>query len=100
MPSTRWRSEFWTPSTIPRPSSRDALPAGSARFHAKLEFENPTGSIKDRVAKAMIQAVERDGRLSQGPTVVEYTAGTTGISLALVYAATGHPRNSKGLMCR
>lgn len=60
---------------------------GSARILAKLEFTNPTGSMKDRVAKAMIEAAERDGRLKPGGTVVEYTAGTTGVSLALVCAA-------------
>ncbi len=57
---------------------------------AKLEFTNPTGSMKDRVAKAMIEAAEVDGRLKPGGTVVEYTAGTTGISLALICAARGY----------
>jgi len=66
------------------------VPAGSAKILAKLEFANPTGSMKDRVAKAMIEAAERDGRLQPGSTVVEYTAGTTGISLALVCAAKGY----------
>jgi len=66
------------------------VPPGSARVLAKLEFTNPTGSMKDRVAKAMIEAAEKDGRLSRGGTVVEYTAGTTGISLALVCAAKGY----------
>lgn len=66
---------------------RRVVPPGSARVLAKLEFTNPTGSMKDRVAKAMIEAAERDGRLRPGGTVVEYTAGTTGISLALVCAA-------------
>ena len=54
---------------------------------AKLEFTNPTGSMKDSVAKVMVEAAEKDGRLKPGGTVVEYTAGTTGISLALVCAA-------------
>lgn len=63
---------------------------GSARVLAKLEFTNPTGSMKDRVAKAMVEAAEKDGRLPPGGTVVEYTAGTTGISLALVCAAKGY----------
>jgi len=57
---------------------------------AKLEFTNPTGSMKDRVAKAMIEAAEADGRLKPGGTVVEYTAGTTGISLALICASKGY----------
>lgn len=68
---------------------RRVVPAGSARVLAKLEFANPTGSMKDRVAKAMIEAAEADGRLKPGGTVVEYTAGTTGISLALICAAKG-----------
>jgi cysteine synthase len=69
---------------------RRVVPNGSAKVFAKLEFTNPTGSMKDRVAKAMIEAAERDGRLKKGGTVVEYTAGTTGISLALVCAAKGY----------
>lgn len=62
----------------------------SARIFAKLEWANPTGSMKDRVAVAMIDAAERSGRLRPGGTVVEYTAGTTGISLAFVCAARGY----------
>lgn len=69
---------------------RDVVPKGSARVVAKLESSNPTGSMKDRVAKAMVEGAERDGRLMSGGTVVEYTAGTTGISLALVCAALGY----------
>jgi len=69
----------------------DIAPPGSARVLAKLESSNPTGSMKDRMARAVIEAAERDGRLPSGGTVVEYTAGTTGISLALVCAAKGHP---------
>jgi len=69
---------------------RRVVPLGSGRVFAKLEFTNPTGSMKDRVAKAMIEAAEKDGRLRPGGTVVEYTAGTTGISLALVCAAKGY----------
>ncbi len=66
------------------------VPEGSARVLAKLEWANPTGSMKDRMAKAVIEAAEADGRLRPGSTVVEYTAGTTGISLALVCAAKGY----------
>src|SRR5258705_2026603 len=69
---------------------RRLVPAGSARILAKLESANPTGSMKDRMAKAVIEAAEADGRLPPGGTVVEYTAGTTGLSLLLVRAATGH----------
>jgi len=64
-------------------------PPGSARVVVKLESANPTGSMKDRVARAMIERAAADGRLAAGGTVVEYTAGTTGISLALVCAALG-----------
>lgn len=66
------------------------VPCGSARVLAKLEWANPTGSMKDRMARAVIEAAEADGRLPVGGTVVEYTAGTTGISLALVCAAKGY----------
>ena len=66
------------------------VPAGSARVLVKLEFANPTGSMKDRMARAAIEAAARDGRLQPGDTVVEYTAGTTGISLAFVCAALGY----------
>jgi cysteine synthase A len=66
------------------------VPKESAKVFAKLEFSNPTGGMKDRVAKAMIEAAEADGRLRPGGTVVEYTGGTTGISLALVCAVKGY----------
>lgn len=69
---------------------RKIVPAGSGRVFAKLESANPTGSMKDRMAVAAIAAAEADGRLRAGGTVVEYTAGTTGISLALVCAAKGY----------
>src|SRR5713226_5341420 len=66
------------------------VPKGSARILAKLELANPTGSMKDRMAKSVIEAAAKDGRLHPGGTVVEYTAGTTGISLAMVCAAKGY----------
>ena len=69
---------------------RRIVPAGSARILAKLEWANPTGSMKDRMAKAAIEAAEASGKLVPGGTVVEYTAGTTGISLAFVCAAKGY----------
>ena len=67
------------------------VPPGAARISVKLEWENPTGSMKDRAALAMIAAAEADGRLQPGGTVVEYTGGSTGTSLALVCAAKGYP---------
>ena len=66
------------------------VPPDCARVVAKLEWFNPTGSMKDRMAKAVIEHAEADGRLSKGGTVVEYTSGTTGISLALICAAKGY----------
>ena len=69
---------------------RRVAPRDGARILLKLEWANPTGSMKDRMAKAAILAAEGDGRLQPGGTVVEYTAGTTGISLAFVCAAKGY----------
>jgi cysteine synthase len=68
----------------------NVVPSHSARIFAKLEWANPTGSMKDRMGKAVIERAEADGRLKPGGTVVEYTAGTTGISLALACAAKGY----------
>jgi cysteine synthase A len=67
------------------------VPAGSARVLLKLEMQNPTGSMKDRMALAMVAAAERDGRLRPGGSVVEFTGGSTGVSLAMVCAAKGIP---------
>lgn len=69
---------------------RKVVPPGSARVVVKLEGGNPTGNMKDRMAKTAIEAAERDGRLQPGSTVVEYTGGSTGASLALVCAAKGY----------
>ena len=66
------------------------VPADSARVMVKLEWANPTGSMKDRMARAAIESAESDGRLQSGGTVVEYTGGTTGVSLAFVCAAKGY----------
>lgn len=66
------------------------VPPNCARIFAKLEWANPTGSMKDRMAVAAVKAAIADGRLQAGGTVVEYTAGTTGISLAFVCAALGY----------
>lgn len=64
---------------------------GMAEVWVKLESFNPTGSYKDRMALAMIEGAERSGRLQPGQTVVEYTGGSTGSSLALVCAIKGYP---------
>jgi cysteine synthase A len=66
---------------------RRVVPPGAARIVAKLEWANPTGSMKDRMAVAAIEAAEANGGLRPGGTVVEYTGGTTGVSLAFVCAA-------------
>ena len=60
---------------------RNIVPGNGARILLKLESENPTGSMKDRMALAMIEAAEADGRLAAGGSVVEYTGGSTGVSL-------------------
>jgi cysteine synthase A len=69
---------------------RKVVPAECADIFVKLEWENPTGSMKDRMAQAAIARAEADGRLKPGDTVVEYTGGSTGTSLALVCAAKGY----------
>ena len=70
---------------------RNIVPKSGARILLKLESENPTGSMKDRMALAMIEAAEVDGRLGAGGSVVEYTGGSTGVSLSLVCAVKGYP---------
>jgi cysteine synthase A len=67
------------------------VPPGSADVLVKLEYFNPTGSYKDRMAKAMIEYAEQRGDLRPGMTVVEYTGGSTGSSLAFVCAVKGYP---------
>jgi cysteine synthase A len=69
---------------------RKIVPASGAQILLKVESENPTGSMKDRMALAMIEAAEADGRLAAGGSVVEYTGGSTGVSLALVCAVKGY----------
>jgi cysteine synthase A len=69
---------------------RNVVPPNCARIAAKIEWANPTGSMKDRMTKVVIEHAEADGRLLSGGTVVEYTSGATGVSLALVCAAKGY----------
>lgn len=87
--------------TSPRPAVLDLigntplvritrLDTGCCELSLKLESQNPGGSIKDRIGVAMIEAAERDGRLAPGGTVVEATAGNTGLGLALVARAKGY----------
>jgi cysteine synthase len=67
------------------------VPEGSATVLVKLEIGNPTGSYKDRMARSMIEGAESRGDLKPGQTVVEYTGGSTGTSLAMVCAVKGYP---------
>src|SRR6195952_5903814 len=64
--------------------------AGSADIYVKIEGANPTGSMKDRMALSMIEGAERRGDLKAGGTVVEYTGGSTGSSLAMICAVKGY----------
>jgi len=66
------------------------VPAGAAEVVGKMESLNPGGSVKDRIALAMIEAAERDGHLKPGDTIVEPTSGNTGIGLAMVAAVKGY----------
>ncbi|HYC62420.1 MAG TPA: cysteine synthase family protein [Thermoanaerobaculia bacterium] len=70
---------------------RNIAPTSGARILVKIESENPTGSMKDRMALAMIETAEAAGRLPSHGPVVEYTGGSTGVSLSLVCAVKGHP---------
>ena len=70
---------------------RRVVPPNCADILVKLEWENPTGSMKDRMADAVISRAAEDGRLKPGSTVVEYTGGSTGTSLAFVCAVRGYP---------
>src|SRR4051794_17166004 len=70
---------------------RKIVPKNGARILLKIEASNPTGSMKDRMALAMIETAEADGRLKPGGSVVEYTGGSTGVSLSLVCAVKGYP---------
>jgi cysteine synthase A len=87
MPST---SVLEAIGNTPLVQLRSVVPAGAARVFIKLEYYNPTGSYKDRMALSTIEGAERKGKLRPGMRVVEYTGGSTGSSLALVCAVKGY----------
>src|SRR3954469_7708687 len=66
-------------------------PKPGVRIYAKLESYNPTGSVKDRVAKSMIEQAEAEGAIRPGQTILEPTSGNTGISLAMICSRKGYP---------
>src|SRR3954467_9509051 len=66
------------------------MDTGPCQLFLKLENQNPTGSIKDRIALSMIEAAEREGKLKPGGTIIEATAGNTGLGLALIAGAKGY----------
>src|ERR1044072_8814426 len=66
-------------------------PKAGVRIWAKLESQNPTGSVKDRVARALIECAEEQGAIAPGQTILEPTSGNTGISLAMICSRKGYP---------
>jgi cysteine synthase len=80
-----------TIGNTPMVELRRLAPHDSIRLFAKLEGNNPTGSVKDRVARAMIETARADGSLRPGQTILEPTSGNTGISLAMIGSRLGHP---------
>jgi cysteine synthase len=94
MPASVGRSSADLLSTIgdtPMVELQRLAPPGGARVFAKLEGANPTGSVKDRIAVAMVEAARAGGQLRPGQTIIEPSSGNTGISLALVGRLLGHP---------
>jgi cysteine synthase A len=80
-----------TIGNTPSVDLKKVIPTNCARVVVKLEWTNPTGSMKDRMARAAIEGAEKSGKLNTHGTVVEYTGGTTGVSLAFVCAAKRYP---------
>ncbi len=85
-----YRSLLDTIGNTPVVELPNLSPSAEIRFFAKLEGQNPTGSVKDRIARAMIEDAEREGRLTPGTTILEPTSGNTGVSIALVAKLKGY----------
>jgi [CysO sulfur-carrier protein]-thiocarboxylate-dependent cysteine synthase len=85
-----YRSMLETIGNTPIVELQNLSPSTTVRFFAKLEGQNPTGSVKDRIARTMIEAAEREGRLTPGCTILEPTSGNTGVSLAFVAKLKGY----------
>jgi cysteine synthase B len=85
-----YRSMLDMIGNTPLVEMQNLSPSPAVRFFAKLEGQNPTGSVKDRIAKYMIEAAEREGRLTPGCTILEPTSGNTGVSLAFVAKLKGY----------
>ncbi len=85
-----YRSILDTIGNTPLVELPNVSPSESLRFFAKLEGQNPTGSVKDRIAKAMVEAAENEGKLTPGCTILEPTSGNTGVSLAFVAKMKGY----------
>ena len=66
-------------------------PNRNVRILGKMEMQNPFGSVKDRIAKAMIETAEKDGRLTPGQTIIEPSSGNTGIAMAAIAQLRGYP---------
>jgi len=85
-----YRSLLDTIGNTPVVELPNLSPSAEIRFFAKLEGQNPSGSVKDRIARAMIEDAEREGRLTAGATILEPTSGNTGVSIALVAKLKGY----------
>ena len=90
-PSATATSTLGAVGNTPLVELTQIVPRGAARVLVKLEYLSPTGSYKDRMALSMVERAEERGTLTKGMTVVEYTGGSTGISLAFVCAVKGYP---------
>ena len=88
---TRYESVLELIGNTPLVRLQRIAPNDHVRIWAKLEGQNPSGSVKDRIAKAMIDAAKADGSLADGQTILEPTSGNTGLSLAMIGRLYGHP---------